>query len=117
MVHNTSSAFFLPRATRAASGRKAMGFGFRAAKYSARSSMSWVESFATVGAITGGAGFGLALARGGIGVRRRNKGEEKSPGESSLHRIKAKKQKAARGRPLRAGPIRAERIRSRCCRA
>ena len=53
MVHNTSSAFFLPRATRAASALKATGFGFCAAKCSARSSMSWVESFATNGAIAG----------------------------------------------------------------
>src|SRR6059036_2153917 len=47
MVHNTSSAFFLPRATRAASALKAMGFGFCAAKYSARSSMSFVVKLST----------------------------------------------------------------------
>src|SRR5712692_4556266 len=66
-----------------------------------------------VGTMAGAAGFGLALARGEIGVRRRNKGEEKSPGESSLHRIKAKKQKAALGRPLRIATIKAGRIRRR----
>src|SRR6266853_425178 len=64
-----------------------------------------------VGAMARGAGFGLALAGGEIGVRRRQEREEKSQGESSLHRIKAKKQKAARGRPLRGAAIRAERIR------
>src|SRR5437660_5492384 len=70
-----------------------------------------------VGAMAGAAGLGLALAGGEIGVRRRNEGEEKSRGESSLHRIKAGKQKAARGRPLRGAGIRAGRIRPRCCRA
>src|SRR5712692_4100042 len=53
MVHRTSSAFFLPRATRAASGLNAMGLGFWAAKYSARSSMSSRDRFATIGSIEG----------------------------------------------------------------
>src|SRR6266581_1474863 len=52
----------------------------------------------SVGAMAGGAGFGLALARSEIGVRRREESEEKAQGENPFHPAPQK----IKGRPRAA---------------
>src|SRR6266581_1123552 len=64
----------------------------------------------SVGAMARAARFGLALARGDIGVRRRQESEEKSQDKNPFHPA-PQKTKAALGRPLRIAAIRAGRIR------
>src|SRR6266851_1354719 len=104
MVHSTSSAFFLPRATRAASARNAPAFlevlqlKIEIAGGLAREHRKLAGRRVAVGAMAGGTSLGLALAPGEIGVRRRQASEDKSQGKNPFHPVPQKN----KGRPRAA---------------